>query len=485
MKSIKKIWFVTAICMLAAAAFCLTGCGKSSGGASRSTYTIAATVDTEHATVAATCDICYVNRAPVELDEAWFHLYPAAYREGARYTPIAAADEASAYPHGISYGGIAVTNVTGGEYEIGGRDDDILIVKLPKTLLPGESARIAVEYTLTLPEMRHRFGYIDGIVNLGNWYPIECVYDGGFDDDPYYADGDPFHLPVCDYSVSITAPSDLTVAMPAASERTESEQSAVTRCTLKKARDFAAVLGKFETVSGKCDGVDVTYYYTADEAAQAHLQAACDALSYFSSAFGAYPYKTYSVVQTPFNQGGMEYSALVYISDAVQGNMITEVIVHETAHQWWYGIVGNDQVKDAWLDEALAEYSTTLFYRNRPDYGVKYDDRIADAMGGFSLYCELSRCDDTSMNRSLGDYASGAEYTYMTYVKGQLMYDSLLVMLGEKTLVAGLRRYADKYAFSFATPDGLIGCLESASHRELKPFMDSFILGTAKLYGGV
>ena len=48
------------------------------------------------------------------------------------------------------------------------------------------------------------------------------------------------------------------------------------------------------------------------------------------------------------------------------------VTVHETAHQWWYGVVGNDQIDEPWLDEALTEYSTILYYGHR--YGKRYGE---------------------------------------------------------------------------------------------------------------
>ncbi len=479
---VKKLCKIAAFVLAAIViAGCFTGC-KESDDIARSKYRITAQIDTSDMTALALCEIDYVNNTDVELDEVWFHLYPAAYRNGARYTPVTAAEIDSAYPSGVSYGGIEIRGVTGGEYEIGGLDEDVLIVKLPKAIMPTQRVTITVDYKLTIPNMRHRFGYENGTINLGNWFPVECAYDGGFDASPYYSNGDPFNLPVCDYDVSIIAPTEYTVAMPAPAERKEDGDKTTTTCKLDKARDFAAVLGKFDTVSQNTAGVSVTYYYTSDDKAEEHLKAACDALSYFSSSFGAYPYKSYSVVQTAFNQGGMEYTGLVYVSDAARDKMITEIIVHETAHQWWYGIVGNDQVKNAWLDEALAEFSTTLFYRNHPDYGVKYTDRIADAMGGFSLYCELSKCSDTSMDRSLADFSTPSEYTYMTYVKGQLMYDSVLNFIGEKNLVAGLRNYATKCAFSTARPDDLVACLEQTSKRELKPLMSGYIDGTAKLY---
>lgn len=481
MKTKKAICIMLSAALLALVFSCFTACSEKKTD-TLSKYRIDARLDADAMTAEVTCEIDYVNSTDVPLDEVHFHLYPAAYRDGARFTPVSAAETDNAYPDGISYGGIQITAVEGGEYEIAGQDEDILAVTLPKEILPTQRATVKVEYVLTIPHMRHRLGYCGDTVNLGNWFPIECAYDGGFLDTPYYSNGDPFFLPLCDYEVSITAPSDYTVAMPATAVRSEGEDAATTSCTLKKARDFAAVLGKFETVTSTVDGVNVTYYYTADSDAEAHLKAACEALAYFSASFGAYPYKSYSVVQTGFNQGGMEYTGLVYISDSVHDNMITEVIVHETAHQWWYGIVGNDQINSAWLDESLAEYSTTLFYGAHSEYGVKYNDRIADAMGGFTLYCEMSRCSDTSMERSLGDFNSPSEYAYMTYVKGQLLYDSLHEMLGEKTLIKGLRAYADKCAYKTAKADDLIACLEQASSRELKSFVNSFLDGSAKLY---
>lgn len=479
----KRIFGIFAAAIMVLASVCFFTACSDSGEEKRSNYTITAEVDVKEMTVTALCDINYVNRTEVELSEVWLHLYPAAYRNGARFTPVTTAEVEGAYPSGISYGGIEIRGVTGGEYKIGGQDEDILIVKLPKSIMPTESTHIAVDYKLTLPNMRHRFGYCDGKINLGNWFPIECAYEGGFSDAPYYSSGDPFNLPVCDYDVTIIAPTEYTVAMPAQSSRADKEGGRTfTNCKLNKARDFAAVVGKFETVSDTVDGIGVTYYYTSDDKPQEHLKAACDSLLYFGKSFGKYPYKSYSVVQTPFNQGGMEYTGLVYVSDAARDKMITEVIIHETAHQWWYGIVGNDQVSHAWMDEALAEYSTSLFYKNHPDYGVKYEDRIADAMGGFTLYCELSKCSDTSMDRSLSDFSTPSDYTYMTYVKGQLMYDSLYHIIGEKTLVAGLKNYVNTYGFTTAKPDDLIACLERTANRNLKPVMSGYIDGTVKLY---
>ena len=36
------------------------------------------------------------------------------------------------------------------------------------------------------------------------------------------------------------------------------------------------------------------------------------------------------------------------------------VVAHEVAHQWWYSLVGNDQIDEPWLDEAFAQFTTAL-----------------------------------------------------------------------------------------------------------------------------
>ena len=482
MKKRLRAILTAVVVLVTACAF--TACSKTSEPP-RSKYTITATLDADTMTLDATCKIDYANRTEVELSEIKFHLYPAAYRDGAKFAPVSAAESENAYPSGIRYGGITIEAVTGGEWAIGGQDEDILCVTLPSSIMPTERATVTVEYTLSIPNMRHRLGYDNGTVNLGNFFPIECAYEGGFVESSYYAYGDPFNLSVCDYDFTITAPVSLTVACPAPATRREEGMLATTHCAIKNARDFAVVLGAFDTRSQKAGNTEVTYYYLADENAEAHLQAAVDALSYFSSTFGAYPYPSYAVVQTAFNQGGMEYTGLVYASDAAQDKMMTEIIVHETAHQWFYGLVGNDQIENAWQDEALAEYATTLFYAHHPDYGVTYEARIADAMSSFSFYTELRRGADTSMNRALYEFGSETEYTFMTYVKGQLLYDTLRSAIGEEKLTAGLKRYVREYTYRTATPDALIACLEKAANRELKGVVESFLDGSAKLYGGV
>ena len=88
--------------------------------------------------------------------------------------------------------------------------------------------------------------------------------------------------------------------------------------------------------------------------------AAKAALRAYNRRFGCYPYPTYSVVACDFYIGGMEYPNLVMIDQSLyhqeRAETLEFVVAHETAHQWWYQMVGNDEVAEPWLDESLTNY---------------------------------------------------------------------------------------------------------------------------------
>lgn len=454
-------------------------------------YVIDMVLDDENKTIDCSESINYTNNYEIELDNICFHLYAAAYREGAVYCPITDSELASAYPNGVNYGGIEIESVilNGGEasYEIAGEDSDILQVNLDDVLIPGFSVDIEIEFTLTVPNVRHRFGYSGETINLGNFYPIVCMYDGGWVCDPYYSNGDPFYSDVANYTVTMQADEKYTVATSGENiTETMDDGTIKTSASLLSGRDFALVLGEFETVMQMEGDIEIYYYYYDDEEFEDSLTTACDSISTFNDLFGSYPYPSYSVVQTAFLNGGMEYTGLVYISDEVSGDTYDEVIIHETAHQWWYGVVGNDQVGQAWVDEALAEFSTTLFYDANPSYNATYEERIADATAAYAMYCDLYENTanfSTAIDRPSNEFSSSLEYTYMTYVKTQIMYDSLRTIIGESTFINALANYYAQNKYQIATGDLLIAAFENASESQLFSFFESWLDGKTQTFG--
>ena len=477
----KIICFILAACM-AAATLTLTACGKKKMPVSE--YEIFASYDETARTLNGTVDFTYYNNTENEISDLKFNLYGNAFRESATYSPVSQAYSNAAYYAGASYGCMTVEGVENcSGWNVGGEDENTLTVTLLSAVYPEQTVKITISYTLNLALINHRTGVTENAVNLGNFYPVLCAYSKeGFIECPYYYCGDPFVSECANYRVTIDLNAEYTVA---SSGKLENETTADGRkkCTytLENARDFAMVLSdKFEVKTQNVNGVDVNYYYYSDNNPEASLSVACESLSYFSSAFAPYVYPTLSVVQTGFCYGGMEYPALTMISDSLDSDGNIYTIVHENAHQWWYAMVGSDQLNCAWQDEGLAEYSSLMFFENNPSYAFTRTGLVGSATKSYrafySVYNQIFGEADTSMNRSLKDFESEYEYSNVAYNKGLIMFDMLRQSIGDEKFEAGLKRYFSENLYRIASSDDLIGCFLNCG-VDLEGFFNSFIEG--------
>ncbi len=444
-------------------------------------------VELENNTLIGKETVSFYNGSENSLSFLKFNLYGNAFREGAKYSPISAQYFSRAYPNGISYGDMQINAVTSNgkplEFSVGGKDLNVLTVKLKDQIFPSERVDVTIEFTLNLANVVSRTGYNDNTVNLANFYPILCVYEpSGFYECEYYSHGDPFYSECANYSVKITADSDYVIA--SAGEIIGSEQKGQktqSHFKLDNARSFAMVLSKrFQTVTDNSTGVEVSYYYYKDQDPNSSLEYAIKSMELFCEKFGEYPYSTYAVVQTEFIQGGMEFPSLVMISDNLEKDAYGEVIVHETAHQWWQSVVGNNEVEHAFLDEGLAEYSVVVFYESYPEYGFKREQLIDSSEKTYKVFCsvfdKVIGKVNTVMLRGLKDFTSEYEYVNMAYIKPCIMFDYLRKSIGDKAFFAGLNNYYGAYKFKIATPDDLIAVYEN-SGKDTEGFFNSFFLG--------
>lgn len=475
------ICFLLVVCATVAA-FTLSACGKAK--AKISEYEILAIYDAENRTLNGTVDFNFYNDTENEISDLKFNLYGNAFREGASFSPVSQSYANKAYYAGTSYGTMTVEEVENcAGWNVGGEDENILTVTLLTPVYPEENVKITISYTLTLAQINHRTGVTENTVNLGNFYPVLCAYSKeGFIECPYCYCGDPFVSECANYKVTIDLPPKYVVA---SSGKLESESTASGRkkCayTLENARDFAMVLSdKFSVASQTVNGVEVNYYYYSDTNPQVSLSAACESMQYFSSSFGSYVYPTLSVVQTGFCYGGMEYPALTMISDALDSDSNVYTIVHENAHQWWYAMVGSDQLNCAWQDEGLAEYSSLMFFENHPTYAFTRTGLVGTATKSYrafySVYNQIFGEADTSMNRNLKDFESEYEYSNIAYNKGLIMFDMLRQSIGDDRFIAGLKKYFSENLYRIASCDDLFGCFLN-SGVDLEGFFNSFTEG--------
>lgn len=472
--------------------FSLTACKKKENlnelSANLTTYEINLSLDMETKKVDATQTINYINNTNAILKTLKLHLYPQFFEEGATEYIVPSTRMSNAYPNGMSYAEFNVNRVKVEEqdktivYE--NECDSILSIELTSSLLPQERTKIEIEYSFILPNCCHRFGYGDNTINLGNFYPVLCVYENDkFSTNPYNSNGDPFYSDIANYCVSITTSKQYIVAGTGVKIQEKIEDNhKTTTFYAKVVRDFALVLSnKFSIINHTLKNINIEYYYFNDAEPNRSLQAGVDAINTFSELFGTYPYSTYSIVQTDFVYGGMEYPNLVMISNSIDNkDDFINVIIHETAHQWWYGMVGNDAFTYPWLDEALTEFSTLLFYDNCEGYNLTHSQMVEIAKENYTLfisvYEDVLGDIDTSM-RAVSKYSTEPEYTYCTYVKGVLMYDSLYNLIGEKKFVESLKTYFENNKFSNTTPNNLIQAFNEITKQDFNNFFSSWTNG--------
>ena len=433
----------------------------------------------------------FYNSYSQSLKEIKFNLYPNAYRKNAKYTAVAKEYFYSAYYNGESYGGIEILSVANAnmplDYSITGVDQNILSVNLKDELFPNERIKIVIKFKVVLANVISRTGITEKSINLADFYPIVCgITNNGFYECVYYSNGDPFYSDSSNYLVKFTVDKQFNVAYSGTIiNKKELNEKVTYIIKANKLKSFALVLSEqFECIEKNLNGISLRYFFINDENPIQVISAVEKAVVLFEERFGEFPYESFSVCQTQFLEGGMEYSGLVYISDELLDLEKIEVAVHETAHQWWQSGVGNNGIEHAFLDEGLCEFSVALFFENYAEYNFSYQDIKKSANENYRLFCsvynELFGEIDASILRPVYKFSSRYEYVSISYVKSFLMLDSLREIIGDKNMFSGLKDYYNRFKFKNATPDDFTAVFLK-TFKESEGFFKGFLLGKAIL----
>lgn len=482
----KKGWGIVLAVITAFSLFSFSGCKEEQKSGVK--YEITAKYEPTNDTLAGAVKVTFENREESAFECLPFQLYSNAYRKDALYTPVPKACKDSAYYAGESYGEIVVSSVNGVKnWEVAGEDENILYAYLTEPLYTGDRAVLDIAFTLKLAKVNHRTGVTEHTVNFGNFFPVLCaVKNGGFCETAYYSDGDPFLSDCFNASMTLTAPKGYALASTGTitdAHTLESKTEYTVSAT--NVRDFAFILSdSYKIIETKSGGKTIAYCYYNDQTPNDTLALAKEAFAYFEKTFGAYPYPSYTLAQTGFCYGGMEYPTLAFLSDALTAEEKLRAVVHETAHQWWYAVVGSDQIENAWQDEGLAEYSALCFFDTAQKYGVSRETEVANALKEYRSYYDvygsvLGRA-DTKMTKHLKDFISTYEYTCIAYHKPVVMFDTFRKSVRDKKFFTGLKKYYSACKFKIASPQDMIGCFEKAG-LDASGFFESFLDGKAIL----
>lgn len=425
-------------------------------------YEIDMTLDPSTRTIKGQSTLVFTNDKPETFASLYFHLYPNAFTR-AETTPA----PLSAYADGFSPGGIVVTRVTAdGKAVPTDIQDTRLRVALPSQLAPKETVTVKMEWTLTVPPAAYRFGTQDGNYMLGNFYPVLAVWDeAGWHLDEYFKFGDPFYSETADYLVRLIVPANHTVAATGtiiAEEPVGQMKKLTIRAT--KVRDFAVVASPhLEAATTEADGILIASYFNPGHraAGQVVLDTAAEAVKYFNQRFGPYPYGQLSLVEVPMaGFSGMEYPQLTMFSSRLYPGGETvgrwaDLVSHEAAHQWWYGLVGSNQYAEPWLDEGLAVYSAQGFVQDRIDAGAVQTDKSTDFR---------------RVRHPLSAFSSNLEYNSVVYNRGARVWTDLEQALGRDLVDQILSQYSRHYCYQNVTTQQLVELANLVAERDLTGF---------------
>ncbi len=409
-------------------------------------------------------EVLYTNREDEPLDEIYFRLFP--NTAGGESTVSA-----------VTVDGQDVEPV----YEF---LDSAIRIPLSVALQPGE--RIEIQMDLAVQVAREMagnyglFGYFDDVLVLDEFSPVIPVYDDeGWNVEAPPPNADLPHYDASFYLVRVTAPADLTVVASGVEVGREHEgRDQILTFAAGPARDFyVAASDRYSVVSSTVGETTINCYTIAgleDDRAEMSLQYAKDALKSFNTRLGVYPYTEFDVVSTPMLAMGMEYPGVVAIAMGLyepDAPMIAleATIAHEVGHQWFYNVVGNDQVDEPWVDEATVQYITGLYFRDA--YSARAEQDWHD-----DLYGRWNRVGqaDIPIGMPAGSY-EGAEYGAIVYGRGPLFVVALEERMGRETFDEFLRHYYESYKWNIGTGDEFKQLAEEHCQCDLTALFEEWV----------
>jgi aminopeptidase N len=194
------------------------------------------------------------------------------------------------------------------------------------------------------------------------------------------------------------------------------------------------------------------------------------AIEFFSSHVGPYPYQKLADVQSAGNAGGMEHaSAIFYGERAVNGTPAFRLVAHETAHQWFGDSVTEKDWDDVWLSEGFATYFALLATEH-------YEGREAFVEG-----LKRSRTQVLATQQKMPGVAVVQDKPWsgipnaIVYQKGGWVLHVLRGQIGTEKFWAGIREYYRRYRDANASTGDFRRVMEELSGADLGWFFQQWL----------
>ncbi len=382
-----------------------------------------------------------------------------------------------------------------------GNPDDrtVFEIALPKPLPPNQRVQFRIHFVAKFPEVMARTGYKRDFLMAGQWFPkVGVWWNGAWNCHQFHAETE-FFADFGTFDVKLTLPAKWNVGASGVQTgaRDNGNGTQTVSFRAEDVHDFAwtadpttKVVEDSIKLSGGTVKIRMLMQPGHMATAPRYLQALKGTMRKFDEWIGPYPYPQITVVDPPHGAGGasgMEYPTLVTAGTTwwmPKALLEPEAVVeHEFGHQYWYGMVATNEFENAWMDEGINQYteakimdalygqSTSSFNSRLATMGERGEDRVS----------YVPDADRDPLSRPAWLFLDGGSYGAISYSKTALMMLTLENLIGEKTVLHGLRVYFDRYKFKHPRPEDFTVTMNEAMGQNLDWYWKQAIYGTETL----
>ena len=341
-------------------------------------------------------------------------------------------DSATASPAGVAF---RLERDGAGSGTAGG----LLVVPLTREVPAGQQVTADIAFTLTLGQGAFdRFGHLRSYAWWGSGEPLLAWERGvGWHREPLLRFvGESATSEAANVDLTVTAPGRFTVLASGIPDPPADAGNGRRRwhSVAETARDVSVTVGPYTVKEGSVAGARLRVGTPEGRAPDDLYREHERAMRELAKRFGPFPFPVLAVARLPLEGGGIEYPGSILMLD--DGRLVA---VHETAHQWFYGMVGDSQARDPWLDEAFATYAEQQVNGDGDPGALKLPGKVGGSMQDF------------------GDNMNG--YFGTVYGKGAAALVAARKAAGPDRFDAALRCYVNANAWRIARPADLARAL--------------------------